>query len=296
MRAREKNDRRSVGTLGDYVNRARDNGSHSRSTNVTRPCLGTGVQPSAAAAHRTRQPVNKPWLSAFGPTIRLVMRASTKVYVAVGVASGLAAYLLGVGVPWSLVIASVSPLLIAAAPRFLLATVRGALTPSPKESPAALAMSGMEFEDYVARIARTCGVPVIMTAVTGDWGVDLIVGHRPDRLAVQCKRQSRPVGAGAVQEVVAGAPMHGLHEDDGRHQPRIHARRSANSRSCTAASSSADRSYRGYVRSSAGSPSRRHRRPSSAGRPARPRRPRRSRHTTPSARAGTGRCRRRWPA
>jgi HJR/Mrr/RecB family endonuclease len=45
--------------------------------------------------------------------------------------------------------------------------------------------------------------------VTGDWGVDLIVGKRPDRVAVQCKRQSRPVGAGAVQEVVAGAPMHG---------------------------------------------------------------------------------------
>ena len=46
-----------------------------------------------------------------------------------------------------------------------------------------------------------------MTSLTGDWGVDLIVGHRPNRLAIQCKRQSRPVGAGAVQEVVAGAPM-----------------------------------------------------------------------------------------
>ena len=68
-------------------------------------------------------------------------------------------------------------------------------------------MSGTEFEDHVARIARSCGVPVIMTSVTGDWGVDLIVGKRPDRLAMQCKRQSRPVGAGAVQEVVAGAPM-----------------------------------------------------------------------------------------
>ena len=38
-------------------------------------------------------------------------------------------------------------------------------------------------------------------------GVDLIVGHRPNRLAIQCKRLSRPVGPGAVQEVVAGAPM-----------------------------------------------------------------------------------------
>jgi restriction system protein len=68
-------------------------------------------------------------------------------------------------------------------------------------------MSGTEFEDYVARIARSCGLPVIMTAVTGDWGVDVIVGKRPNRLAIQCKRQSRPVGASAIQEVVAGAPM-----------------------------------------------------------------------------------------
>ena len=68
-------------------------------------------------------------------------------------------------------------------------------------------MSGTEFEDYVARIARSCGVPVIMTSITGDWGVDIIVGKRPNRLAIQCKRQSRPVGTSAVQEVVAGAPM-----------------------------------------------------------------------------------------
>ncbi len=46
-----------------------------------------------------------------------------------------------------------------------------------------------------------------MTPLTGDWGVDLIVGWRPNRVAIQCKRQARPVGAGAVQEVVAGAPM-----------------------------------------------------------------------------------------
>jgi restriction system protein len=137
------------------------------------------------------------------------MRTRTKVSAAIGVVSGVSAYLLGVDLPWSLVIAAAAPILLAAAPRFLLATAAGAFTPSPREAPAALAMSGMEFEDHVARIARSCGVPVIMTSVTGDWGVDLIIGHRPERLAVQCKRQSRPVGSGAVQEVVAGAPMHG---------------------------------------------------------------------------------------
>jgi restriction system protein len=109
----------------------------------------------------------------------------------------------------SLAVGLVAPVLLAAAPRFLLATVRGAFTASPREAGPTSAMSGMEFEDHVARIARSCGVPVIMTAVTGDWGVDLVLGQRPERLAVQCKRQSRPVGASAVQEVVAGAPMHG---------------------------------------------------------------------------------------
>ena len=127
----------------------------------------------------------------------------------VAIASAVAAYLLGASVPWSVAIGVVAPIALAAAPRFLLATAIGAFTPGAGESRAAATMSGTEFEDHVARIARSAGVPVIMTAVTGDWGVDLIVGNRPDRLAVQCKRQARPVGAGAVQEVVAGAGMHG---------------------------------------------------------------------------------------
>jgi restriction system protein len=133
----------------------------------------------------------------------------SKVYVAVGIASAAAAYLLGASVAWSAAIGVVAPIVLAGAPRFLLAAAIGAFTPGDRETDAAEAMSGMEFEDHVARIARSCGVPVIMTSVTGDWGVDLIVGNRPDRLAVQCKRRSRPVGASAVQEVVAGAPMHG---------------------------------------------------------------------------------------
>ena len=130
-------------------------------------------------------------------------------YVAVGVASGAAAYLFGMSNSLSIAIGFVAPVLLAATPRFLLGAVKGAFTPGPREATAESTMTGMEFEDHVARIVRGCGVPVIMTAVTGDWGVDLIVGNRPDRVAVQCKRQSRPVGAGAVQEVVAGAPMHG---------------------------------------------------------------------------------------
>lgn len=133
-------------------------------------------------------------------------RLRTKLYLVVGASSAVVAHLYGLRTPWSLAIGLGAPLMLLAAPHFLLGAVAGMRTPAPRESPEQQ-MTGLEFEDYVARIARSCGLPVIMTPLSGDWGVDLIVGHRPNRIAVQCKRQSRPVGAGAVQEVVAGAPM-----------------------------------------------------------------------------------------
>ena len=136
-----------------------------------------------------------------------VTRLRWKLYAALGVAVGTTAFLIGAGLVASVLLAVAAPVIVSAAPRFFVATVVGAATPGAGERAAADVMSGTEFEDYVARIARSCGVPVIMTSITGDWGVDLIIGHRPHRLAVQCKRLSRPVGAGAVQEVVAGAPM-----------------------------------------------------------------------------------------
>lgn len=126
-----------------------------------------------------------------------------KLYLALGVAAGLTAHVFGSGLELAVAVALTVPLLVAAIPRFLLGAIAGATASTDPES----AMSGTEFEDHIAHIARSCGVPVIMTPLTGDWGVDIIVGHRPNRVAVQCKRQSRPVGAGAVQEVVAGAPM-----------------------------------------------------------------------------------------
>ncbi|MBU8828502.1 restriction endonuclease [Mycolicibacterium goodii] len=132
--------------------------------------------------------------------------ARTKLYVVAGVSAALTGHLAGVGMLWTVILGVTVPLALAALPRFVLAVVRGARTPGPGEG-AAADMSGLEFEDYVARVARSCGLPVIMTPLSGDWGVDLIVGRRPHRIAIQCKRQSRPVGAGAVQEVVAGAPM-----------------------------------------------------------------------------------------
>lgn len=135
-----------------------------------------------------------------------VRRLRIKLFIAAGAAGALTGHLAGLGVAWSLVVGVVVPLALAATPRFVAGAFHGASTPSAREQ-VAVEMTGLEFEDQVARVARSCGLPVIMTPLTGDWGVDLIVGHRPNRIAVQCKRLSRPVGAGAVQEVVAGAPM-----------------------------------------------------------------------------------------
>lgn len=132
-----------------------------------------------------------------------------KLFAALGVAAAVAAHLSGVNLPWSAGIGFLVPAVVSVTPKFVIGLLRGASTPGSGESPGAAqqSMSGLDFEDYVARIARGCGAPVIMTPLSGDWGVDLIIGRRPNRLAVQCKRQSRPVGTGAVQEVVAGAPM-----------------------------------------------------------------------------------------
>jgi restriction system protein len=137
------------------------------------------------------------------PTIRAVR---VKAYLGAGVVSGATAYLLGAPLVWSVGIAALAPAVLAAIPHFLRGALVG-LSTRDDIAPGMSQMSGTEFEDYVARVVRSCGVPVIMTSVTGDWGVDIIVGRRPNRLAIQCKRQARPVGTSAIQEVVAGAPM-----------------------------------------------------------------------------------------
>jgi restriction system protein len=137
------------------------------------------------------------------PTIR---RVTLKCHLIAAVGVGTAAWVLGSTPQWCLAVGALAPIVVAFVPLFVRGAIVGVSTPDPREDVAA-AMSGTEFEDYVARIARSSGAPVIMTSITGDWGVDIIVGRRPNRLAIQCKRRSRPVGAGAVQEVVAGAPM-----------------------------------------------------------------------------------------
>jgi restriction system protein len=71
------------------------------------------------------------------------------------------------------------------------------------------AMSGTEFEDYVAARLRQAGWNVAFTPLIGDYGVDLIAQRDGKSVAVQCKRHGKTVGVAAVQQVVSGARHHG---------------------------------------------------------------------------------------
>jgi restriction system protein len=80
----------------------------------------------------------------------------------------------------------------------------------PRTSMSAIdAMTGTEFEDYVAARLRRAGWQVKFTSVVGDYGVDLIAQRDGKSVAVQCKRHGKPVGVAAVQQVVSGARHHG---------------------------------------------------------------------------------------
>lgn len=65
-------------------------------------------------------------------------------------------------------------------------------------------MSGAEFEDYIADILYANGVEILeVTKTSGDFGADIIAVYENERIAIQCKHYSKPVGVKAVQEAVS---------------------------------------------------------------------------------------------
>ncbi|MFO1038927.1 MAG: restriction endonuclease [Geminicoccaceae bacterium] len=64
-------------------------------------------------------------------------------------------------------------------------------------------MSGKAFEDFCARLLERSGWQVATGAGGADQGVDLIATRPGLRVALQCKKQARSIGNGAVQEIVA---------------------------------------------------------------------------------------------
>ena len=66
-------------------------------------------------------------------------------------------------------------------------------------------MSGVQFENFCGYVLAKQGYSVKYTKASNDQGVDIIAeGHR-HRVAIQCKRYSKPLGNGPIQEVHAGA-------------------------------------------------------------------------------------------
>lgn len=65
-------------------------------------------------------------------------------------------------------------------------------------------MEGWEFEQFMAKVLRDSGYAVESTPLSGDQGVDILLGTDDGKIAVQLKRYTRPVGNKAVQEVLAG--------------------------------------------------------------------------------------------
>lgn len=75
------------------------------------------------------------------------------------------------------------------------------------------AMTGQEFEQYVAKKIEASGYKTELTPASNDYGVDIVATNTKGvRCAIQCKRYTDSVGVKAVQEVYAGAGHYGCDE------------------------------------------------------------------------------------
>lgn len=70
-------------------------------------------------------------------------------------------------------------------------------------------MSGSEFEHLLVELFRRGGYEVDHVGGPGDFGGDLVLEQSGVRTVVQAKRSAKPVGHGAVQEVVAAMAPYG---------------------------------------------------------------------------------------
>ncbi len=64
-------------------------------------------------------------------------------------------------------------------------------------------MEGFEFEQYIARLFQEFGFSTTVTKKSGDFGCDILLEKKGDKIAVQVKRSIGRVSLKAVQEVVS---------------------------------------------------------------------------------------------
>lgn len=66
------------------------------------------------------------------------------------------------------------------------------------------ALSGEQFEEFLATYYRANGYRVRLTKTTGDFGADLILKKKGETTVVQAKRYKNAVGIEAVQQIIGG--------------------------------------------------------------------------------------------
>lgn len=66
------------------------------------------------------------------------------------------------------------------------------------------AMTGEEFEEYVAELLRFQGYKIRMTPRSGDYGVDIVAAKDGIKVAVQIKRYSKKLDQKPIREAVTG--------------------------------------------------------------------------------------------
>ncbi|SDJ27511.1 restriction endonuclease [Salimicrobium halophilum] len=64
-------------------------------------------------------------------------------------------------------------------------------------------MSGRKFEEYLQALLKARWYYVQLTPASGDFGADLILSSKGNRIIVQAKRYKRNVGVKAVQEIAS---------------------------------------------------------------------------------------------
>jgi restriction system protein len=73
-------------------------------------------------------------------------------------------------------------------------------------------MDGFQFEHYLKELFKSQGYEVVVTQASGDFGADLILKTKEQKIAVQAKRYSQNVGIKAVQEVSSAMKYYNTQE------------------------------------------------------------------------------------
>ena len=71
-------------------------------------------------------------------------------------------------------------------------------------------MTGEQFERFIGELFEKLGYKIIVTKISGDQGIDVIVEKKGIKTGIQCKRYTNKVSNSAIQEAVAGKAQYKL--------------------------------------------------------------------------------------